>query len=297
MIFKLQISKENIRNIEGALKLKKKQVLKYVQIDPEHLKEKDNWYRIGNTVQYFKNRTDCRIIGELLSKAVMEHFGRVNAQYEIGFMGESRLGLLSPNIQQPGYQYYDVSTLHQLFPELPRRYREYTLKSLLETLKNRQIEGADELIQDIITVYTLDWFTHQLDRNPKNLLFEQGENQRIHLSPLIDSESSFAVNREGHIDTEYPKIWIPAIPYEDPDFKHHHCSESEYDENMFSLMAEYPDIVIPILKQLSDENFDSMIQEYRKSLNGKVYLEEEGVSFLKQFVYRKQEASYRMTRI
>ncbi len=295
MIYNLQIAKSNIRRISGATKLDKREVLREVQIEPEHLKEKNNWYRIGNTIEYFKRRNDCRIVGELLSKEVFRLFSKSTADYEPVLFGKSaRLGLLSPNIQRPDYTYYDVSTLHKLFPEMARRYGSYTLKNLLDTVKNRKIPECQTLIEDIITVYVLDWFTHQLDRNPKNLLFECSQDGTLSMASLIDSESSFSVNKDGNIDTDSSVLWTPAIPYEDPQFSLDEDSTADFDDNIMCLLMEYPDIVIPVLKQLTDTNFDSIISQYRKSMASKVYLADGGVDYLRSFVNAKQEISYKM---
>ena len=201
------------------------------------------------------------------------------------------MGLLSPNVQSKEFTYYDVTTLHRLFPELPRKYGEYNLKELLDSFRYNQVPGCEQLIKDIVTVYVLDWFTHQLDRNAKNLLFKRDAQESLSLSPLIDSESSFAINHEGNFDDGYNPVWVPAIPYDDLDFRNHPYQIEDLDANIVALIMDYPEYVMPVLKQLTDTNFDALITEYQKTMHSKVYVEKEGIDFLKQFVYRKQEAS------
>lgn len=179
MVYNLGINRDRIKRIVNPVRLTKKQVMRAVQIEPEHLSEKNNWFVVANVLSYFKARKDCRLLGELLNKEIYGRFNRPTADYQlIRFdLGPKadivKIGLLSPNIQRPDYEYYDVSNLHQLYPEMTRKYGHYTIKKLLEVLETNQVPGYQALINEIITTYVLDWFCHQLDRNPKNLLFER----------------------------------------------------------------------------------------------------------------------------
>ncbi len=60
--YTLGIHKENIKKINNPVRLTKNQILRAIQIDPEHLKEKNNWYLVANVLSYFKARKDCRLI-------------------------------------------------------------------------------------------------------------------------------------------------------------------------------------------------------------------------------------------
>lgn len=300
MIYKLNFHEERIKKITTAVKLTQRQASKVIQIDSDHLKEKNNWYLVANVLNYFKARKDCRLLGEFLSKDILKQFGRDTADYRLVrlVLGKvEKIGLLSPNIQNPDYSYYDVSNLYRLYPEMPRRYGQYTIRGLLETIKNNDVLGKEKLIQDIVTTYVLDWFCHQLDRNPKNLLFEKDENGTLQLATLIDNESSFAINTSGAIDSEHNPIWIPAIPYEELSFASSPDTAWGCDYNIFGVLVDYPEIVVPILKRLTDTNFDQVITQYRDTLNSKMYLEDNGVSFLRNFVYKKQGESEKLLKL
>lgn len=57
--------------------------MKAVQIEQEHLSEKNNWYVVANVLSYFKARKDCRLLGELLNKEIFEKFNRPTADYQL----------------------------------------------------------------------------------------------------------------------------------------------------------------------------------------------------------------------
>lgn len=303
MVYTLGINKESIKRIVNPVRLTKSQVMRAVQIDRDHLDEKNNWYVVANVLSYFKTRKDCRLLGELLNKEIYETFHRPTADYQLVrfVLGKKedveKIGLLSPNIQKPDCEYYDMSNLHRLYPEMTRKYGQYTIKKLLEVLETNEVPGYPLLQQDIITTYILDWFCHQLDRNPKNLLFERNENGSLTLSNLIDNESSFGINNSGKLDTEYPKLWLPSIPYSEADFASNPIDFEGCDYNIVTLLLDYPEYVLPVLKQLTDENFDKIINQYRNTLNSKIYLPDEGIDFLKNFVYAKQAESDKILRL
>ncbi len=297
MVYNLGIHKESIKKITNPVRLTKNQVMRAVQIDREHLDEKNNWYVVANVLSYFKARKDCRLLGELLNKEIYGRFDRPTADYQLVrfVLGKKetveKVGLLSSNIQKPDCEYYDVSNLHRLYPEMTRKYGQYTIKKLLEVLETNQAPGYQDLIREIITTYILDWFSHQLDRNPKNLLFERSEDGQLSLSPLIDNESSFGINGHGKLDTSYSKLWIPSIPYENEGFSQEPSDFDGHDYNIVSLLIDYSEIVIPVLKRLTDDNFDTIIDQYKNTLNSSIYLSDEGVEYLKKFIYTKQQES------
>lgn len=297
MVYNLGIHKESIKRITNPVRLTKNQVMRAVQIDKNHLDEKNNWYVVANVLSYFKARKDCRLLGELLNKEIYGRFSMATADYQLVrfVLGKKetveKVGLLSSNIQKSDCEYYDVSNLHRLYPEMTRKYGQYTIKKLLEVLETNQVPGYEALIEEIITTYVLDWFCHQLDRNPKNLLFERSEDGSLSLAPLIDNESSFGINGNGKLDTSYSKLWIPSIPYENEDFSQHPSDFDGHDYNIVSLLIDYSEIVIPVLKQLTDDNFDTVINQYRNTLNSPIYLSEEGIDYLKRFIYEKQKES------
>jgi len=297
--YTLGIHKENIKKINNPVRLTKNQILRAIQIDPEHLKEKNNWYLVANVLSYFKARKDCRLLGEMLNKDIFEIFHKSTANYQIVRFGlgktaeVEKIGLLSANIQKPDYEYYDVSNLHRLYPEMARKYGQYTIKKLLDVLNSNNVPGCQELTEEIITVYVLDWFCHQLDRNPKNLLFERSEEGKLSLATLIDNESSFGIN-SGKINVSYNRIWVPSIPYEDADFSQNPMDFAGCDYNIFGILMYYPEIVIPILKQLTDTNFSTMINKYRQQPTNAIYLPDGGIDFLSRFIEEKQEEGQKL---
>lgn len=300
MVYKLEFHIERIKKINNPIKLTMRQAKKAVQIDPEHLHEKNNWYIVMNVLHYFKARQDCRVLGELLTKSILDLFERNTADYQLVLMllGKvEKIGLLSPNIQKADYEYYDVSNLYRLFPEMPRKYGQYTIRGLLNVLRINEVPDCETLTNDIITTYILDWFCHQLDRNPRNLLFERSKEGNLYLPPLIDSESSFTINGNGLIDTDYQKIWIPSIPYEDTEFSKNPIEVEGCDYNILGVLMDYPEIVFPILKQLTDTNLDSIINQYQHSMSSKVSLSDDAISFLKDFIYKKQEESNKLLKL
>lgn len=298
MVYHLEICKRNIKKVKRPIKLNYSQVKKIVSIDKQHFLQKNNWYIINNVVSYFKNRDDCRLLGELMSKDIIDiiggNYGVVAADYQPIILGtEEKIGLFSPNIEKAEFAYYDLATLYKVFPELPRKYGTHTLKSFLETLRIYGVPHFKRLKQQIICLYIIDWFTHQLDRNPRNILFECDYDSNnisdISLGALIDSETSFAISSSHVIDTDFNPIWIPAIPYSNIDFKNDIQTVEGLDYNIVELLIDYPDDVLGILKALISCDFDNIAKKYSKHHNEAFYVCDDCISFLQNFMYCKQE--------
>ncbi len=288
MIHKLQCNDRRIQRIGSATKLAKEEVLKLVDIEPSHLSEKNNWYRIDGKLEYFKIRKDCRLIGELLSKALFEAFDRPCAQYQISYMKGKGLGLLSPNIQKEGYAYYDVTRLPKLYPELPRRYGTYSLRAIFDVLEYYGIPEYQNLVTDLVTIYVLDWFSNQGDRNPKNLLFEKSKATPLQVATMMDSEISFGIVKHD-FDDEYPKLWVPSIPYKHNIAISQRAEEEGYNPTILELLKDYPKLVVDILTRLQTDLLHNEIERFRKSRDSDVYLESEGVDFLHNFVEKQKK--------
>ena len=289
---------ENIRKLNNKRKLKYDQIGRIIGVDKEHFEEKDNWYLVDGAIQYFKSRGDTRILGELLSDEVLRMHGFIPASYELASM-DDEIGLLSPNMHKEGYRYESIATLHKLIPEFRYTYRhntDITLNNLLKFIID-SVPNGKELAEEVARKYTVDWLTHQLDDNIRNMVFEQNPEGNLHLAKIIDSESSFAITKKG-INSEANPIWVPAIPYEDVEFRTGpYKTEDGLDVNILGVLVEYPEVVIPLLNEFTDTNYDRTIDKYKRNNSTGLYLPDQGIDFLKRFVDSKQQEASKMSRL
>lgn len=296
MYSKVIFDPKNIRRISGGCKLTYEQVGKVLGIDREHFDEKDNWYLIEGMMQYFKQRGDSRILGELLSDEVLRMHGLVPASYSLVNM-DGNVGLISPNVQKEGFRYESLATFHTLIPEFGYLYRSYGEITLNEVLKfiGENVPNGLELQTELVRKYVVDWFTNQMDSNVRNIVFEQGKDGDIHLSEFIDNESAFGVTKKG-IDTNLDKIWIPAIPYDDNTFRTGPYKDGGLDVNIFALMIDYPETVVPLLKEFTDTNYDRAIAKYKKNSGSGIYLPDTGIDYLKAYFESRQTEADKMSK-
>lgn len=288
---------KKIKKISGHCKLTYKQVRAQLNVDKEHFAEKDNWYLVDGIMQYFKQRGDARVLGELLSDEILRLHGFVPAKYRLVNMNGSN-GLLSPNVQKKGYKYESIATFHKLMPDfvyLNKSYDDISLRDILKFI-GENVPNGQELQVELIRKYVMDWFTNQLDSNVRNIIFEQDKNGNIHLSDFIDNESAFGVTKKG-LDTTLDKIWVPAIPYEDKAFRTGPYKAGGVDVNIFSLLLDYPEVVIPLLKKFSDTNYDKTIAKYKKSSASGIYLPQEGIDYLKHYIESRQKESDKIRQV
>lgn len=297
MYYNITFNKKRIAELNGLKKVTYAEAGKLLGIDREHFDEKNNWYKVNGVLQYFKQRGDARVLGEFLSDAVLHMHGFETASYRLVSM-DGATGLLSPNIHRDGYKYESLATLHRLYPQFGNPYytasTSVTLKKIIELIES-VTPNNQELKTQIIRKYVIDWFTHQLDNNIRNLTFEQGPDGKLRLAPIIDSESSFAATKNG-IDSKYNKIWVPAIPFDDPEFRTGPMTLDGLDANIISLLWEYPEIVKGILDEIINNNYTPIINEFQKRAGGAVGIESEGIDFLKRFVEAKQEEASKIVR-
>ncbi len=297
MYYNITFNKKRITELSRLRKVTYAEAGKLLGIDREHFDEKNNWYRIDGVLQYFKQRGDARVLGELLSDAVLHMHGFETASYRLVTLNGAQ-GLLSPNVHKDGYRYESLATLHHIYPQFGNPYytasTSVTLKKIMELIDSVSANNP-ELKTQIIRKYVIDWFTHQLDDNIRNLTFEQGPDGKLRLAPIIDSESSFAATKQG-IDSRYNKIWVPAIPVEDPEFRTGPITLDGLDANIIALLWEYPETVKKILDEIINSNYIPIINEFQKRAGNGVGLESEGIDFLKRFVESKQEEASKMTR-
>ncbi len=299
MYYNVLLNYKKIRSLGRKSKLTYDNVGKLIRIDKEHFGEKDNWYYIDGLIQYFKKRNDSRIIGELLSDSILKMHGFVPAVYEIVNLNNS-IGLLSPNVNRENFIYESVATMHKLFPnilnQIPIDSKSITIKKILNFMKDKAA-NYDELEGQIIRKYIIDWFTNQLDYNIRNMVFEKNSDGDVNLARIIDSESSFGATKKG-LNDDISKIWIPAIPAEDEDFRTGPYKLGEYDANLLWIILEYPEHAIPLLTEITDSNYTSIINQYKRtSFSSQIVLGDDAIDYLKRFVDKKQEEAENMKKI
>ncbi len=277
-----------ISKLENPFKMHRENVLTYVDMDPELLKEKDSWYYIDGRVMFFKPRDDVRVAGECISQAYAEALGEKAAKYSVVKLNE-RLGLISENFQDCGrYQYYDFCQLYQLFSSFPRRYNCFTLKELLKTVEYYEPEGGLDLQQALINRFIFDWFTHQLDSNPRNTnLRRHKKTRKLELDHVFDKEQSFGVNSAGMFDEEMLEMWIPSIPYDEIDFKEHPYQVDGLDANVFALLIDYPDMTAKALEHVFSISYKEILDSFVSGENS-FSLPEGTLAYLKGIGEKKE---------
>lgn len=242
MVYLGYINEKSINKCQ-LTKLSREKVHEKVDIEETLLKEKDSWY-IGddNKVYFFKKRQDGRIFGEIISEHVMKSLEEDTAHYSIASVN-NQLGLLTPNFQNlEEHNYYDLRTLCQILPYLPKNYNETTLKQILEAFEYSGLENYQQIQQSIINRYVIDWGTHQVDDNPRNIIFKRNkETGLLTLAPSIDREQSFGASKTSlHFDSDKLKIWVPSIVYNDATFRQEPYLYEEMDANILELAMDYP---------------------------------------------------------
>lgn len=251
MQYRIHFNQRKIKKLMNPFKMTQQNVLFYVDIDPELLAEKDSWYYVDGKVSFFKHREDVRVAGECISQAYAAALGEDVAKYSVVRLHET-IGLLSENFQQKSkYRYFDFCQLHQLFSSFPRRYNCFTLKSLLQTLEYYIPENYQPLQQSLINRYVFDWFTHQLDGNPRNSNFRQDRiTGKLEIDHVFDKEQSFGVSPNGFFDEERLEIWIPSIPYDSTEFRDNPFKFEGLDANLFALISDYPDMTVKAFEHI-----------------------------------------------
>ena len=149
------LNPRNIKKISGS-KLTYNQVKAQLNVDKKHFAEKNNWYLIDNIMQYFKQRGDARILGELLSDEILRLHGFVPAKYSLVNMNGS-VGLLSPNVQKKGYKYESIATFRKFMPDFGYLYKSNDDISLRDILKfiGENVPNGQELQVELIRKYVM----------------------------------------------------------------------------------------------------------------------------------------------
>lgn len=288
MQYNIRFNMRKIKKINKPFKMQQEGVLTYVDIDPELLREKDSWYIVDSKVSFYKPRHDVRVAGECISVAYAQALGNETANYSVVNL-DDKIGLLSPNFQDTHrYSYYDFCQLYKLFPSYPNKYNHFTLKELLQTFAyHYDDETCATLQQMLISRYLYEWFTHQLDGNPRNTNLRQDKDTKVlDLGPVFDKEQSFGVNEHGLFDEEKLEIWVPSIPYEDIDFRTKPYQIDGIDANVFSLLIDYPDVAVAALEHLFTVDYDAILDTF-VSGESSFSLPAETRSYLKGIVEKK----------
>ena len=270
-----------------------------VKIEPEHLKEKSSWFIIGGKLCYFKEREETRMFTEIFCEEYGKLLGFNMAEYSLGYIserevggkkGQSKFGLISPNYQDPQYNYLLVSDL--LNPRISNygAYGPYSMQSLLNFLDTefRLVPGKEEAMQDTVNEYIFDCFTKQIDRNPKNICYEvladgsptdprywglHGRKvKEIRLATVFDSEKSLGIVKtpHGYQLQDSSLDWHSACPYSDEDKT---LEGAGVDPRMFQLLVEHEDLARPLIERLAyDDEYRKVIENFERS-NGRIVMD------------------------
>ncbi len=298
MTYHIKLNSRKIKKYESLGKLSRETVHSIVDIDEALLVEKDSWYFIDSTAHFFKERSDARLAGECLSQAYAEALNENSAKYSVAVLNGCT-GLISPNFQdRDKYQYYDLCELYKLLPSFPKTYNSYTLKKIFETFAYHYDPAICYiLIRKIIRRYVFDWYTHQMDGNPRNNNFcLDKETNQLDLGPLFDREQAFGINRSGIFDDEVLKQWIPAIPYEDLSFKDNPYLIEGLDANIMSLLIDYPELTQEALDWVCSLDADKVLDDFVTRDEG-IILPDETLSYLKGIAEQKNEEKEKLLQL
>ena len=292
------IDQQNIKKYQ-PLKLSRTLVHKHVDIDEVLLKEKDSWYNTKEKgIVFFKKREDSRLFGEIISQKIMEVLGEETAQYSIAYVHD-KLGLMTPNYHNiDENKYYDMYNLHRLIPQMPRSYREFTLKRILEGFEYSCLENYKELQQSMINRYIIDWLTHQIDTNPRNIIFTKNKKtNKLTIGPSIDREQSFgAISDEMCFDSSRLKIWVPAITYNDTDFRTKPYKFDGLDTNILELAMDYPKKVQKAFELAFSINYGHIFNEFRLKKQ-QIALPDDTCEYLSDIIKRKTEEKNKILKL
>lgn len=270
MDYKVSLNMAKISEIRGT-KISRETMHSYIDIDENLLVEKDSWYIVDNdAIAFFKARDDQRLFGECLSQDIFEHAHMRSAQYRIVRLNK-KLGLLTPNFQDlKNYNYFDLYNLNKLFPGLNTRYNQLLWKDILTFISYQNIDNKEELIQELIDRYVGEWVTHQVDGNPRNLMLSRSKsNGQLDVAESYDREKCFGIDNNGFFNIEEArKVWVPAIPYSDKNFRNNPYSyDNGIDINILELFMDYPHQTQNSFERLFNINFRDLFNSYKQGLH------------------------------
>ena len=282
------LNKYNIKEISG-FQIGRPAIHERVDIDEELLVEKDSWYLLGQELYFFKSRCDARLFGECISQKFFERVGFESAKYEIVYLNNT-LGLITPNFQDVhNKRYYDLITITSLFPSFPKGYGNITYKSVLEYISYLKLPNTSDIIQELINRYVGEWATHQIDGNPRNIVFSvDNKTQELNVGPSFDRENSFGIDRSGYFNSDSLKVWLPAIPYEDKRFKKNPYTIDGVDANIIALFMDYPEETLRAFEKVFNIDYVDLFNDY-KSGTLSFSLDNDTINYLIHLIDRKIE--------
>ena len=282
------LNNPNIKKISG-FQIGRPAIHERVDIDEELLVEKDSWYLLGQELYFFKSRCDARLFGECISQKFFERVGFESAKYEIVYLNNT-LGLITPNFQDVhNKRYYDLITITSLFPSFPKGYGNITYKSVLEYISYLKLPNTSDIIQELINRYVGEWVTHQIDGNPRNIVFSvDNKTQELNVGPSFDRENSFGIDRSGYFNSDSLKVWLPAIPYEDKRFKENPYTIEGVDANIIALFMDYPEETLRAFEKVFNIDYVDLFNDY-KSGTLSFSLDNDTINYLIHLIDRKIE--------
>ena len=264
-------------------------ILANVDIDKNHLAEKPLWYEIDGKMYYFKPRQDDRALSELINREFYKVQNLYSAHYAAAKVnGQS--GLLSQNFQTKGNFYEDIDQLYRAYYIDKNNYSLQNLLQHFATILPTNV--YDNIETELINLYLSDYFAHQLDRNPRNVMLEEA-GQNIHLAKIFDSEKSLGIKKRSFQDLDSKSLWIPSMPYEAG------LEPSEIDNvdiNIMGLFLDYPEKVSSFLDTLLKQDYYNIINSFTNR-NQPLSLTEEDAKQIKELLEYKQEKIYTLKRM
>lgn len=283
------LNKYNIKRINGY-KLGRTAVLGRVNIDKDLLAEKDSWYLLNDqNLYFFKKRHDARLFGECISQKIFEEVGFETAKYEIVYLNDI-LGLITPNFQDVHQKkYYDLITITNLFSTFPRGYGNITYKEVLENIYYLNLPNSSIVIQELINRYVGEWITHQIDGNPRNIIFSvDKKTQELEVGPSFDRENCLGIDNSGFFNSDSLKVWIPAIPYEDKDFKKNPYTIEGADANITALFIDYPEETLKAFEKIFSIDYNSLFRHFKSGILS-FSLDDDTINYLNCLIDGKYE--------
>lgn len=276
-----------------------------LSIEPIHLKEKDSWYYIDSELNFFKARSDYRLIGELLCQSINKELGHDIPNYKLAYIN-GELGLISQNFREPSKRYYHASDLYAPKISSLMSFGEYSLKSIInyfdQKLDNPSLKHT--INTQLCQLFLSDYFEHQQDRNFKNIIFEIGMDlpiilgkidsihgrkiTSINLSKIFDSEKSFSISRSGIYDYKLDTVWDTSFKVTPKTRNGWADKERMIDQNLFELYVEYPEYCIDFMKKIERLSIGKILENYNGK-NSQLTIKPKNYQYLKDLLERKQE--------
>lgn len=173
-----------------------KELSQEINIDPEVLEAKNNWYKYNGEYYYFKTMfLASKLINELLGEYIATYMDIPTVKYDLALKNDKVVGLLSKNFREMGVKYVSAKNL--------RKYEYFIMRWILVSSK------LSDLREMIDRMLVKDFYTCLSDRRSNILCIRDGFN--IKLAPFYDYELSFYnINYEKKIE-EYNEYYNPLF--------------------------------------------------------------------------------------